>query len=154
MSHKTTSSSRSLALFRAGVLLGVGLLRPELNVAVLTKRTSLDKLALLPHQVLDCDLIRAEDAQMVADYVAVAALWASNQSRAVMVALLGHIVVRAMAARDASEGQLVVRLLGLGSLALALCASGLGALFGIGLWRLGERIARGTRNGMECADEG
>lgn len=117
-------------------------LRPELDIAVLTQTSSLDELSLFPHEILDGDLAVAKDIQMVADDVAVSASGAGNKRRAVVVALLGDVVVGAVAAGHAGEGQLVVRLLDLWPLTLAL-----GLLSRLGLVAAGPRVLWRRRAG-------
>lgn len=93
-------------------------IRPKLNVAVLAQAASLDQSSLFAHQILNCHLSVAKDVEVVADYVPVAAAGAGNEDGPRVVPLLGDVVVRAVAAGDACEGELVVgRVLGLGPLA-------------------------------------
>lgn len=90
---------------------GGGAVLPELDVAVLSEGAPLDEAALLAHEVLDGQAAVAEDVEVVADDVAVAARGAGDEHGAVVVALLGDVVGGSRAARDAGEGQLVGRLL-------------------------------------------
>jgi hypothetical protein len=101
-------SSSWFIRFAAGLRLRLLLVRPKFDIAVLTERTLLHQTALLLHQLLDGDVALAEDAEVVADDVAIAALRTGNENGAVVVALLGDIVMRPVAARQAGEGQLVV----------------------------------------------
>lgn len=82
---------------------------PKLNVAVFPEAAALHQPALFPHQVLDGDFPVPKDVQVIADDVSVAAARACDEGRARVVTLLGDVVVRSVAARQAGEGQLVVR---------------------------------------------
>ena len=82
--------------------------RPELDIPIFSQAPPLDELSLLPQQILHRDLPVAEDAQMITDDVTVPALWTCDERRAGVVALLGDVVMGAVAAGDASEGELVV----------------------------------------------
>lgn len=82
---------------------------PEFDIAILSQTASLDKLTLLLHNVLNRDAFFVpEDPQMVTDDVSVPALRARNKRRASVVSLLGNVVVAAVPARHAGEGELVV----------------------------------------------
>lgn len=96
------SSSRTASC--VGSALGHSPVFPELHVAILAEGSALHQLSLVPHEVLDGDVLVPEDAQVVADDVAVAARRAGDEHGALVVALLGHDVRRAVAARHAGEG--------------------------------------------------
>lgn len=100
--------SRPARLLRDVCLLLRRLVRPKLDVAVLTEAAPLDQPALFPHQVLDGYLAVAKDVEVVADDVPIAAAGTGDERRAGVVALFGDVVVGAVAAGDAGEGELVV----------------------------------------------
>lgn len=85
------------------------IIRPKLDVAVLTQAAPLHELSLLLHDFLDRDtLLIPKDPQVITDDMSVPAFWTRNERRARVVPLFRDIVVAAMPTRHAGEGELVV----------------------------------------------
>lgn len=99
-----------LARLASGLRRGLFLIGPELDIAILAQTPPLNQLALLPHQILNGDLPVAKDVEVIADDVTVVALRAGDEDRAGVVPLLGDVVVGAVAAGHAGEGDLVIGL--------------------------------------------
>lgn len=145
--HLRTVRSRRFGL---SALLFSPLVRPELDVPVLAQGATLDELALFAHEVLDRQLLVAKDAKVVANDMTIAALGAGDENGAGVVTLLGDIVVGAVAAGDAGEGELVVGA-GLDRGTLALGRGRFGVCFAGGFPRLDRRR---FGDGVGGADKG
>lgn len=109
------------------------LLIKELNIAILTQPTLLQKLPLLLQNILQCNILIREDLQVVADEVPILASGTGDERGAEMVGLLSDAVRGALETGPAGKGHFVGGLLGFAR----------GDLLGI----LGVGVAIGERAG-------